>query len=292
MRYYSIVILLFMQFAARAQYTQHPDSSRFVTTDIPLFWKAFDQYKQDTSINPFQTLYLEPGSDGVKGFIPNRIKSADHLYKVVKQRTADYEAIRNASLLVKASEPACRTAFHKLKSLYPEAQYPPVYFVIGAFNSGGTFEEAGVFVGVEVQSNPRQLPFLVAHETIHYQQKTWSEYPSLLQQSIIEGAADFLGEMISGGTINAKAFAYGNQHEEKLCKEFVARMDKNEFTDWLYGVSGKDDRPNDLGYWIGYKIVAAYYAKAADKKQAIKDILWVTDYKDLLTKSGYLSKYL
>jgi hypothetical protein len=118
------------------------------------------------------------------------------------------------------------------------------------------------------------------------------EYPSLLQQSIIEGSADFLGELISGVNTNKQANDYGNAHEEMLCREFVTCMDSTQYIDWLYGVSGKDDRPNDLGYWIGYKITGQYFNKAADKRKAIKEILDINDYRLFLKKSGYLDKYL
>ena len=116
--------------------------------------------------------------------------------------------------------------------------------------------------------------------------------PTLLQQSIIEGSADFIGELISGENLNKDANDYGNRNEERLCKEFVMRMDSSNYIDWMYGVSGKDDRPNDLGYWMGYKITEQYFKKSADKKQAIREILDIKDYKEFLQKSGYLSKYL
>ena len=65
------------------------------------------------------------------------------------------------------------------------------------------------------------------------------ENPTLLQQSIIEGSADFIGELISGRNIYQEANDYGNRNEERLCREFVSRMDSANYIDWLYGVSGK-----------------------------------------------------
>ncbi len=270
----------------------NPDSSVFLTKDIDNFWIAFDRFRQDTSVNPFGSGYIDIGSAGVKGFIPGRIKSAENLYKVVKQRRGDYEKVREITLRMKETEKQCRSAFYALKYWYPEAQYPPVYFVIGAYNSGGTFNENGVFIGAERLGELNIIPFLVAHELIHFQQKTWSESPTLLEQSISEGSADFLGELISGGNINQKTVAYGDKNEEKLCREFVARMDSTVYTDWLYGISGKDNRPRDLGYWMGYKIAQRYFNQAADKKAAVREILSITDYKAFLNKSGYLQRYL
>jgi uncharacterized protein YjaZ len=131
----------------------------------------------------------------------------------------------------------------------------------------------------------------VAHECIHFQQNVGSRL-NLLGQSIYEGSADFVGELISGRHTNPAAFEYGDEHEDELCREFVTKMNGEDFTDWLYGTSKKDNRPNDLGYWIGYKIAKSYFEKATDKKQAVYDILNIKDYNEFLKKSGYLAKYI
>lgn len=287
-----ILFTTYFPLAAQPAYSTNPDSSLFVTTDIDLFWKTFDDFKKDTTTNRFGKNYIETGSAGVRGFLPMGIKSADNLYTVVKARREDYEKVRATTLRVREKIKQCRSTFYALKYWYPEAQYPPVYFVIGAFNAGGTFEEGGIFIGTELLDDLDHLPYMVAHEIIHFQQKNWAEYPTLLQQSIVEGSAEFLGELISGKVSIKKAYDYGERHKERLCREFVSRMDSTAYIDWMYGVTGKDDRPNDLGYWIGYKITEHYFKKATDKKQAIKDILDIKDYKAFLRKSGYVDQYL
>lgn len=277
---------------SQTAFSNNPDSAVFLTKDIDNFWKAFDLFKKDTTVNPFGSAYIDIGSAGVKGFIPDRIKNAENLYKVVRKRSSDYEKVRTTTLQMKEKEKQCRSAFYALKYWYPPAQYPPVYFVIGAYNSGGTFNEEGLFIGAEKQTDISNIPFIVAHELIHFQQKNWMENPTLLQQSIVEGSADFLGELISGATTNKTAIDYGNKNEDKLCREFVTRIDSTNYIDWLYDVSRKDDRPNDLGYWMGYKITQQYFMKAADKKQAVREILDIKDYKAFLAQSGYLKNYI
>ena len=276
----------------QVKFSGDPDSAVFLTKDIENFWMAFDEFEKDTTKNPFEKKYIDIGSSGVKGFTPYRIQSAEHLYKTVKQRRADYAAVRAATLRIKEAEKQSRTAFYALKYWYPQAQFPPVYFVIGAYNSGGTSGEAGLIIGAEMQTNIANIPHLVAHELIHFQKKAWKESPTLLEQSLVEGSADFLGELISGVNTNKAATGYGNKNEERLCREFVARMDSADYKDWLYGVSGKDDRPNDLGYWIGYKITERYFANAPDKKQAVAEIVDIKNANDFLAKSGYLKKYM
>lgn len=294
-KYISIFLLMLitsLNSHSQTKFSNNPDSSVFLTQDINNFWKAFDLFINDSTSNPFGAEYINVGSAGVKGFIPNRIESAEHLLAKVKSRKADYEKIRSNTMRMSEKERQCRSAFYALKYWYPDAIFPPVYFVIGAYNSGGTFNEDGLFIGAEMQTDVNNIPYIVAHELIHFQQKNWSENPTLLQQSIIEGSADFLGELISGVNTNQKANDYGNRHEEKLSTEFVSKMNSNQYTDWLYGVTGKDDRPNDLGYWMGYKITEQYFKKAVDKRKAIREILDIKDYRAFLKTSGYLDQYI
>ena len=153
--------------------------------------------------------------------------------------------------------------------------------------------EHGLIIGAEMQNNFEDIPYIVAHELIHFNQNYPESKNTLLSQSIKEGSADFVGELISGKHINESASNYGNANEELLCKEFVELMEDNNYHGWLYGSNGKKEgRPNDLGYWIGYKICETYYSKVPDKTKAIQDILNITDFKEFLRASGYLSEYL
>ena len=47
------------------------------------------------------------------------------------------------------------------------------------------------------------------------------------------------------------------------------------------------EQGNDLGYWVGYRIVKAYYQRSADKQQAFRDILELSDPHAFLAKSGW-----
>jgi uncharacterized protein YjaZ len=112
----------------------------------------------------------------------------------------------------------------------------------------------------------------------------------LLAACIKEGAADFLAELISGKHINQHVHEFANPKEKELWLEFKDRMDKKEYTGWLY--SSAKGRPNDLGYWMGYKITKAYYDQAQDKKAAIREILTIKNFNSFLTQSGYANKFI
>ncbi len=262
-----------------------PDSALLVTNDVALFWAAVDHAKPDSLEVALQHDYLDKASVGVRDFIPGRILSAPDLARQFRVSRERYEASRTSSSRVTEATPAIRAAFRQLKTLYPAAVFPDVYFVIGRFNSGGTSSSHGLLIGAEMYSDPGKLPAIVSHELIHFQQPPHPR-PTLLTQSFIEGAADFVGLMISGASINSDRYQYGMAHEHELWIEFEQRMHGTDVSGWLYG-KPPGERPADLGYFIGYRIASAYYAKAGDKTRALAEIIGVTDVDALLVASGY-----
>jgi hypothetical protein len=197
--------------------------------------------------------------------------------------------------------------------LFPRfISWSEVYFMVGRMNTGGTATLVGLLIGVEMYSKTEEtplselnnwqktavgtadgIPIIVAHELIHYQQKNahltalFGGEVSLLGKSLSEGSADFVGELISGGNQNQALHAYGNPREKQLWLEFRKEMNSLDSSNWLYQGDRAKDKPADLGYYIGYKIVEAYYNKAKDKKQAVKDILEIKDFNAFFAASGY-----
>jgi hypothetical protein len=269
--------------------TANPDSARLVTSDIALFWSAVDRAPKDSLADYLQREYLEKASVGVRDFIPGRIMSAEDLAAYVTRNRATYDSVRAAKLDVTKAEAAIRTAFRKLKDIYPDAVFPDVYFVVGRFNSGGTSSKHGLLIGSEMYRDPASLPGIVSHELIHFQQHYESR--KLLERSFMEGTADFIAELIAGKHINNAAHEYGMAHEPELWKEFSTSFDKTDYFPWMYG-RPTDGKPNDLGYFIGYRIAQAYYNKASDKKQAVKEIITARNgnVRELLAMSGYAGK--
>ncbi len=65
----------------------------------------------------------------------------------------------------------------------------------------------------------------------------------------------------------------------------MADEDKTDLSAWMY--NGSIDKPGDLGYWVGYRIVKSYYQHAPDKRKALADIFAMTDAHAFLKKSGW-----
>lgn len=112
-----------------------------------------------------------------------------------------------------------------------------------------------------------------------------------LGYAIKEGMADFIGELISGGTANEKIFDWAKGKEQQIWNDFKKDMYYNRSKNWIanYSTASKDSYP-DLGYWIGYEICKSYYENKKDKQQAIYDMLHVRDYRKFLDDSKWEKK--
>lgn len=282
-----LLILYGSSLFSQSDFSKDPYEAEFVTSDYETFWRIFDEM-EDKKDNPFVE-YLNNVSEGLRPLI--QYVDIDQFHQIVIANKEAYIQSRSRIANLASHEKRVEASYAALEYWYPDAVFPPVYFFVGMFTSGGTVTESGLLVGTEMLSSLDQLDGLISHELIHFQQNI-SGTDDLLSRSLTEGSADFIGELISGQHINPTPFAYGEAHEKELYKEFVSIMMEDELEDWLYGTTGKDDRPNDLGYWIGYKITEAYFIKAEDKRQAISDILNIDDPLAFAKESGYLEEYL
>lgn len=283
-----------------------PNKIQLITKDIDNFWIAYDESLPDYDPVVFDKLYIKKGSKGLKGFIKGRIKDGENLSSIIKKRPKYYSSLRSVTTQIRGQEARIKSYLVNMKEIYPPAIFPDVYFVIGAMSSGGTTSKHGLIIGADMYGRTanmpedeltkwhlsvirsiEEVPHIVAHELVHFQQNY--DGGSLLQASIKEGAADFIGELVSGKHINEHVHAFANPMEEELWNEFKERMNENDFTGWLY--SSQKGRPNDLGYWMGYKIVKSYYDNATDKEQAIEDILTIKNFDEFLKASKYPEKF-
>lgn len=286
-----------------------PDAAKLITSDIPNFWRVFDKASLTNAAELFQREYIDAGSPGLKGFLANRIINGRYLAATVAARPRYYAAIRKNSLAVDASpdiKESIRTAFRRLKQLYPDAVFPDVSFLMGRLNSAGTTSSDGLLIGVEMnardESTPvdeltnweravsgriADLPHIVAHELLHIQQSNAGG--TLLAFSLREGGADFIAELTSGAHTNRAQHAYGNAHERELWEEFRKDMHGSDLTHWLFQGDRSTERPADLGYFIGYKICEALYRRTRDKAEAVRRIIRITDADAFLRESGYAS---
>src|SRR5437667_4552733 len=80
---------------------QDPDAALISTSDIVLFWHAYDAWVNEHKVSPdklaevLQHEYLDRGSPGVKDFTPRRIVSAENLSHRILADRAYYEDVRH-----------------------------------------------------------------------------------------------------------------------------------------------------------------------------------------------------
>lgn len=269
--------------------------------DVQRFYQLYDRTHGKPTVEQLQSAYLDKGSTGLRQFVQSRIGNAGKLAAAMAKSPRVYSAAKECAKTLPAVRQRLSDVLPRLATLYPPATFPPVTVVIGRNNTGGTTTASGVIIGLETicranWMNPDitvRLVHLIAHEYIHVQQPAAQADPppgaSLLFQSLVEGGAEFVGELISGQVANVQLQRWTRGHECGIERRFQAQADGADTSSWLYNGAGTSDKPGDLGYWVGYRIAKAYYAQAHDKRQAIADIISIDNGTAdvFLRKSGW-----
>jgi hypothetical protein len=191
-------------------------------------------------------------------------------------------------------------ALRTLGRLYPKAEFPSVTMAISRGKPAGVADASGVIIGLEAScavsyDNPNiedRFVHEIAHEYTHVEQALQSPIlynnpkPTVLEASLIEGAAEFMATLITAEVAFHSPFAPSvKAHIKEVETQFVADEDKTDLSQWID--NGTLTEPGDLGYWVGYRIVKSYYQHAADKRRALRDIIEISVPKAFLAKSGW-----
>ena len=268
------------------------------TADVDLFYRVYNAARGKPTIQALRLNYLEAGSEGLRQFVPHRIISASRLSEQIKRKPSIYRKARRCAAELPAVRARIATALERLHTLLPDAKFPPVIFLIGRNSAGGTASPAGVLIGVETicradwlqRNREDRLVYLVAHEYIHAQQPEavrtddpldWKR--SVLEHALVEGVAEFLGEMISGSASNTHLQEWTRGREKEISTAFREQMDGTDVSKWLYNGVGTAKKPGDLGYWVGYRIAKCYYERAADKSAAVRALVELKDPREILS---------
>ena len=276
-----------------------PNQVRIVTSDIGNFWRAFDDASKTGDLSErtaiFGREYFLPGSDGLWGFVGGRLRSPKYVAILTAAKRAEYLAVRAATLQMASAAPGIRADFARFKDMYPAVSFPTLYFVIGAWNSGGTIAPGiGDIMGAEIlaKNGIGSIPGIVTHETMHFNQRDADEN-TVTDYVLNEGSADFLAELVNGPVQSNETWAFGCAHEDQLWALFLqdAKKDKDDvINSWVFSDKAPLGAPAFIGYWVGYRIVQTYYDNAADKRAAVYNILHMQDYPAFLAASGYPAK--
>ncbi|WP_313032940.1 DUF2268 domain-containing putative Zn-dependent protease [Massilia alkalitolerans] len=270
-------------------------AAQFTSRDVTRFYQVYDAASGQPTAASLQQGYLDGGSEGLHGYIPHRIVSADNLAQQVRRQPAVYADARSCLPVMDAMKDRVPAMVARMKGLYPAGRDPRVTVLIGGANSGGTVAGAEVLIGLEVACANRagstlpadeRFAALIAHELVHTQQRGFAGR-TLLDASLNEGVAELVGELLSGRILNEHLRAWSRADAAAAQARFRAAMHETELKDWIYNGVGTPESPGDLGYLFGYLIAKAYYERTPDKAAAVARLLEETDAKALLRDSGW-----
>jgi hypothetical protein len=265
--------------------------------DVTLFYKVYDAAGGHPTADQLQHDYIDPGSDGLHHLAEARRVTGTAIAKNLAAHPEMYSDAKHCMAVLPRVRERLQVALLKLGQLYPDAKFPPVTIAVGRGKPVAIGSPvSGVQLGLEALCatnwlNPNvedRFVHVIAHEYAHVQQARSlvdDEHPTVLEMSLIEGAAEFTGEMISGEVSYSQLTESTNGREKEIETEFVPDEDKTDISKWLY--NSTLEKPGDLGYWVGYRIVKSYYQHAPDKTQAFREILQMTDPKAFLAKSAW-----
>jgi hypothetical protein len=265
--------------------------------DVALFFKVYDAARGRPTAEQLQRDYLDAGSDGLRQFASLRNTTASRIAEAIAKQPEIYSDARRCLKVLPRVRERVAAALDTLRELYPEARLPPVTIAVGrgkpvAVGSPVTVIQIGLealcatdWMNPDVED---RFVYVIAHEYAHVQQVPAlvdKEHPTVLEGSLMEGAAELTAELIAGKVAYSHLAARTAGLENNIESAFVADQDKSDLSNWLYNTT--PEKPGDLGYWVGYRICKTYYQRASDKRQALRDILEMTDPKAFLSKSGW-----
>jgi hypothetical protein len=294
-------------------YTSNPKAVKIIDKDVLNFWKAYEMVQQNPkdAEKIYTENYINNGTMALQFYYLNKISTVNNFVYMHNLRKKYYASIRANTFKAAKLKSSYQKSFINLKKIYPEAIFPPIYFVIGKLNSAGTVSSEGLILAIDQacmspnadttelnnweKHNISQfinLPHTVAHELIHYEQDGMASDTTLLAASIKEGMADFIGKLISGKTANERLLVFAKGKEKSIWTGFKKEMYLDRAYNWISNSDQETaDKPADLGYWVGYQICKAYYEQATNKKKAIYEMLHIQDYKKFLEQSKLDEKY-
>lgn len=275
----------------------HAQQQKFVGTDIDNFWIAYDKIISTTdTVLQYQylnDLYIRKGSPGLVDIMSVRNYTPEDFLDAINSHPLFWASMRENTKQYKNTYTEIEKNISKLKTIYPSLVPSTIYFTIGAFRTNGTILNNHVLIGSELafgdtttvisefpeyrqqyfkEFEPKKnLALLCTHEYVHTQQKL--PVDNLLSYCIYEGVAEFVSCLATGQPSTSPAIGFGKTNTALVANTFAADMFNGNIYDWLWGENSNDLKIRDLGYFIGYEICERYYQAAADKQQAIKDLV-------------------
>jgi hypothetical protein len=277
--------------------TTHSAAPEIHTEDVDLFYKIYDAAGGHPTAEQLQRDYLDAGSEGLHQLAKLRRVTGVRIAETLAKSPELYSRARSCMAVLSRVSERVDVALRTLVRLYPQARTPPVTIAVGRGKPVGVGSPVtGLQIGLEALCsaewmNPNaedRFVHVIAHEYAHVQQAVVlvdKEHLTVLERSLIEGAAEFVSELISGKPGYAHFPALTAGREKEIETAFAADVDLTDLSRWID--NSTMEQGNELGTWVGYRIVKAYYQRVPDKQQALREILEQADAKAFLVTSGW-----
>jgi hypothetical protein len=305
-------------FTQSVNFSKSENKPEILTFDVYNFWDAFDHLKDchrpGDSVECITSRYFETGTAGFTEFIDKYRYTPKDYVKAIAQHPGFYNSIRKNTLLVNDIENEIEQFSRKMTENFPSYQQKKICFAISPIQDEGTTTDQYILIGTDIIASSKaadlsefgndlmgkilardtnvrdRLIFEVARESVgDLQVNADRNNYELLNHCLMVGSADFVASLLTGVNESPSKHRYGDLHQQELWSRFIADVENNRnYEDWINNRDRVEkDIPDDMGYYIGYKIAEKYYNTVADKKQALHDILNMKDAKVFLQKSGY-----
>lgn len=289
------------------------------TESLDTFWPYFDAALADKDhAQQYFAKYIIDGPPAIKDYYIQRYENVANMVKqmIIKspnlyQYTHTYF---NQDRVSNLKNELTRT-MHNLSKCYQAAVYPKIYIIPGIVSSNGIQTDIGLFSSAEMFVKTDNTPltglntwqkeniwkietmaYVLMHELMHFQQSyhDYKNKETLLGNVIKEGSCDFMVEITSGSSKKFNDQRYEKitylddpKHLVFILSEFKKEMYSTNLKKWLYNGGGIKDRPEDMGYALGYKICKSYYQRSKNKNAAIYELLNTDSFEKILKGSEY-----
>lgn len=270
-----------------------------VTSDVDRFFALHDDPALAVDPDQLAARYLADASPGLQEFMVLRRITPEKLAAALRAKPQLFADARGCAAKLGNVRARLVEATDRLAALYPAAKFPPITIAIGRGTTAGTANAKGLYIGLETlcmakfieADDEDRFVHIIAHEYVHAQQplaQVESEDDTVLHAALVEGAAEFVAEKMSGSVGYPLLHLWAKGREAELETAFLAEKDGKAIgSRWLYNQQGKDGWPGDLGYWVGYRVAKSYYDRAPDKAAALREIIEMRDPAAFLAQSGW-----
>lgn len=284
---------------AASHAAEAPPRVTIVTSDVDRFFALHDDPALAAEPDQLAARYLADASPGLQEFMVLRRITPEKLAAALRTKPQLFADARGCAAKLGNVRARLVEATDRLAALYPAAKFPPITIAIGRGTTAGTANAKGLYIGLETlcmakfieADDEDRFVHIIAHEYVHAQQplaQVESEDDTVLHAALVEGAAEFVAEKMSGSVGYPLLHLWAKGREAELETAFLAEKDGKAIgSRWLYNQQGKDGWPGDLGYWVGYRVAKSYYDRAPDKAAALREIIEMRDPAAFLAQSGW-----